>query len=69
MKITKIAGRGERRFRTAIVFDVFVPETEDMEADRGIARAKAEEARMNSGIVESFIGNILSDSEISYKQL
>lgn len=61
MKILrKKAGIGERRFRASIYTDIFVPETDDLEADRETARKILEEAvsRMNFTHGEPYIGGI-----------
>ena len=50
-------GLGEgRRFRASIYVDVFVPETDDLEHDRELAKKEVEEIQEN--IPNSYIGGI-----------
>ena len=47
MKIIKTSALNERRFRASIYVDIFVPQTEDLEADREVATQQAEEISRN----------------------
>jgi hypothetical protein len=51
-------GHGERRFRASIYVDVFVPETDDLEADREAATKEMEEYARN--IPNSYVGGVAS---------
>lgn len=46
----------DRRFRASIYVDVFVPETDDLEHDRELAKKEVEEIQEN--IPNSYIGGI-----------
>ena len=48
--------RGERRFRASIYVNIFVPETDDLEHDRELAKKEVKEIQEN--IPNSYIGGI-----------
>ena len=55
--VTKIAqAKRERRFRASIYVDVFVPETDNLEADR--AAAEEEVKNFASSIPNSYVGGV-----------
>lgn len=49
-------GREDRRFRSSIYVDVFVPQSDDLEYDREVAKQQVEEIQEN--IPNSYIGGI-----------
>lgn len=58
---------GERRFRASIYIDIFVPETDNLEADREAAKIEAEEIAVH--IPNSYIGGVAHYTPRLYKPL
>ncbi len=56
--------RGDRRFRASIYVDVFVPETDNPQHDREIAKQKVKEIQKN--IPNSYMGELFDPNEIGF---
>lgn len=57
----------ERRFRASIYVDIWVPKTDDLEADRAKAEAIAEEYRKKVSL-EAWVGGVAKYNPHDYHQ-